>query len=125
MSNYSLTNIDFSSARTELHDALALTGAEISCNQLPAGTSVPFVHAHKQNEEIYLVLDGEGKLYLDGEERPLKTGDCFRVDPAAERCISAAANSPLRFLCVQVKAGSLDGFTMNDATLSDNKPSWL
>ena len=34
-------------ARMELHDALSLTGAEISINTLPAGECVPFVHCHK------------------------------------------------------------------------------
>ena len=29
-------------ARTELHDKLSLTGAEISVNNLPAGAGVPF-----------------------------------------------------------------------------------
>lgn len=33
--------------RTELHEKLALTGAEISLNTLPAGANVPFVHSHK------------------------------------------------------------------------------
>ena len=41
-------------ARTELHDSLSLTGAEISVNNLPAGAGVPFVHSHKKNEEIYI-----------------------------------------------------------------------
>lgn len=125
MANYKLASIDISAARSELHDLLGLTGAEISFNTLPAGASVPFVHAHKQNEEIYLVLEGAGVLYVDGEETPLKAGDCFRIAPEAERCISAAADRAIRFICVQVKAGSLEGFTMNDATLSDKKPSWL
>ncbi len=125
MANCKLSSIDLSAARSELHDLLDLSGAEISVNLLPAGVSVPFVHAHKQNEEIYLVLEGAGKLYVDGDETTLKAGDCFRIDPEAERCISAAADSPIRFICVQVKAGSLEGFTMSDATLSDKKPSWL
>ena len=45
--------------RTELHEKLHLTGAEISINNLPAGGNVPFIHHHKKNEEIYLlqVLD--------------------------------------------------------------------
>ena len=41
--------------RGELHDLLNLTGAEVSCNTLPAGASVPFVHHHTQNEEVYLI----------------------------------------------------------------------
>ena len=53
-------------ARTELHDKLSLTGAEISINNLPAGACVPFVHAHKQNEEIYAIIAGTGKAVIDG-----------------------------------------------------------
>ena len=37
-------------ARTELHDKLSLTGAEISINHLPAGACVPFIHSHKHKE---------------------------------------------------------------------------
>ena len=47
-------------ARVELHDSLALTGAEVSINHLPAGAGVPFVHSQKQNEEIYGILSGKG-----------------------------------------------------------------
>ena len=48
--------------RTELHDVLGLTGAEISINNLPAGAGVPFVHSHKKNEEIYIILSARGAL---------------------------------------------------------------
>ena len=51
MANYAKTNIG-NEGRVELHEKLSLTGAEISINQLPAGASVPFVHSHKNNEEI-------------------------------------------------------------------------
>ena len=89
MKRYTLSHMDFTASRSELHDLLGLTGAEISFNLLPAGASVPFVHAHKKNEEIYIVLEGAGKLYIDGEEMALKAGDCFRIAPEGERCISA------------------------------------
>ena len=54
-------------ARTELHDELGLTGCEVSVNDLPAGAAVPFVHAHRQNEELYGILSGAGEIWLDGE----------------------------------------------------------
>ena len=66
MSNFSKVSVA-DDARTELHDQLGLTGAEISINNLPAGAGVPFVHSHKQNEEIYVVLSGKGKAVIDGE----------------------------------------------------------
>ena len=74
MENFKKVNVA-QDARTELHDKLSLTGAEISINHLPAGNSVPFVHSHKNNEEIYAVLDGSGKAAIDGELVPLAAGD--------------------------------------------------
>lgn len=106
-------------ARTELHDLLALTGAEISVNHLPAGTGVPFVHAHKNNEEIYAVLAGSGKAVLDGETVELTAGDWIRISPAVKRQFSAAADSAISFICIQVKENSLVGYTKDDAVLAD------
>ncbi len=89
MSNYTKTTVG-DEARVELHDALGLTGAEVSINKLPAGAGVPFVHAHKSNEEIYGILSGRGKAVIDGEEVALSAGDWLRVAPAAKRQFSAA-----------------------------------
>ena len=118
MSHYTLAHLE-EAPRNELHDLLHLTAVEISRNTLPAGVSVPFVHRHRKNEEIYLVLDGRGTLYIDGEELPLRAGDCFRIDPAG---------SPLSFICVQARAGSLEGFTGTDGLPvpeEEGKPGWL
>lgn len=41
MAQYKLAHIDMKGNRGELHDLLNLTGAEVSCNTLPAGASVP------------------------------------------------------------------------------------
>lgn len=102
-------------ARVELHDKLALTGAEISVNVLAAGTGVPFVHSHKQNEEIYAVLGGKGRAEIDGQNVPLSSGDWLRISPSAKRQFFAAADEDLKYVCIQVKANSLEGYTMTDA----------
>lgn len=116
MKNYTKTNIG-NEGRTELHDALALTGAEISINSLPAGAGVPFVHSHKNNEEIYGIISGKGKVVIDGEEIALSAGDWLRIAPAAKRQFSAAADSGITFVCIQVKENSLEGFTAGDAVV--------
>ena len=90
MNNYKKISVG-EEARTELHDSLALTGAEISINILPAGASVPFVHSHKQNEEIYAILSGEGRAVIDGESVELKAGDFIRISPSAKRQFFASA----------------------------------
>lgn len=116
MANFSKANVP-QEARVELHDLLSLTGAEISVNNLPAGAGVPFVHSHKENEEIYAVLSGNGSAEIDGETVELSAGDWMRVPPEAKRRFSAAADSPISFICIQVKAGSLGGYTKYDAII--------
>ena len=113
MKNYSKANVT-GTDRVELHDTLGLTGAEISVNFMPAGASVPFVHSHKQNEEIYIILDGKGCMEIDGEKVALEANDFLRVAPAAKRQLFAAENSSIKYLCVQVKSGSLEAYTAND-----------
>lgn len=116
MKNYTKTNIG-NEGRAELHQALGLTGAEISINQLPAGTGVPFVHSHKNNEEIYGIISGKGKVMIDGEEIALTAGDWLKIAPAAKRQFSAAADEGITFVCIQVKENSLGGFTADDAVV--------
>lgn len=124
MGNITVQHLDLTSDRVTLHDILGLSGCEVSINTLPAGASVPFIHSHKQNEEVYIVLQGSGTLYIDGEEIRIGKGDCFRIDPAGERCIRAGSDA-LTFICIQTKAHSLEGFTMTDGVVVEGKkPSW-
>ncbi len=114
MSNNKKVNIS-NEARAELHDTLSLTGAEISINTLPAGGCVPFVHYHKNNEEIYGIISGSGKVIIDSEDIQLVTGDWIKVSPAQKRQFFASDNESMTFICIQVKENSLETFTMSDA----------
>lgn len=103
--------------RTELHDVLGLTGAEISINNMPAGAGVPFIHSHKKNEEIYIILSGKGKAVLDGETVEFEAGDVIKVAPAVKRQFSAAADSDVSWACIQVRENSLEEYTAADAVM--------
>ena len=116
MSHFSKVSVA-QDARTELHDKLSLTGAEVSINNLPAGANVPFVHSHKKNEEIYTVLSGKGKAIIDGETVTLAAGDWVRISPAAKRQFFAAEDTGISFACIQVREHSLEGYTMDDAVV--------
>lgn len=116
MTHYAKTTLGKEN-RIELHERLALTGAEISVNELPAGAGVPFVHSHQENEEIYGILVGKGKAVIDGEEVRLAAGDWLRIAPAAKRQFSAASDSGITYLCIQVKENSLEHFTAEDAVI--------
>lgn len=116
MSNYMKVGTE-NAPRFELHDKLGLTGAEISVNTISAGGSVPFIHSHKQNEEIYYVVSGSGKTVIDGEEIKLVAGDWIRISPVAERQFFASKDDSISYICIQVKENSLEEFTANDAII--------
>lgn len=116
MANYNKVSVA-QDARTELHDKLCLTGAEVSINNLQAGTGVPFIHSHKNNEEIYVILSGKGKAVIDGETVELAAGDWIRISPAGKRQFFAAEDAAISFACIQVKENSLEAYTKDDAVI--------
>ncbi|HKK01804.1 MAG TPA: cupin domain-containing protein [Desulfuromonadales bacterium] len=105
-------------------EQLGLTGSEVSLNRLPAGKGIPFVHAHKKNEELYIVLRGSGTFYVDGEEFPVQEGSLIRVAPDGGRAWKAG-DEDLYFICIQTEAGSLSQATLEDGYHLETKASWM
>jgi len=56
-------------------------------------------HYHAQAEEIYLLLEGEGEMEVDGERRRVGPGDAVLIPPGSWHEIRAGPDGPLRFLC--------------------------
>lgn len=103
---------------------LGLTGCEVSLNRYPAGKGMPFVHVHKKNEELYIVLRGSGTFYVDGEEFPVEEGSLVRVAPEGERAWKAG-DEDLYFICIQAEAGSLSQATLEDGMRLATRTSWM
>lgn len=123
MSNYQTAQIgnlsevgkNYENGKAFLHDLLELTSCEISVSSMPAGIKLPFNHKHKQNEEVYIFLKGEGCMILDGETVEVKEGSCVKVLPDAVRTMEAKTD--LEYICVQAKLDSLEQFGLGDAEL--------
>ena len=64
-----------------------------------------------------MILSGKGKAVLDGETVALNAGDWLRVAPETRRQFSAAADSAISYICIQVRANSLEKYTAADATI--------
>ena len=109
--------VDIEKGKAFLHDALELTSCEISVNSVPKGFKLPFNHKHKQNEEVYIFLKGEGIFTVDGNGIQVKEGSCVKVLPAASRTLENSGEGELQFICVQAKENSLEQFGMGDAEL--------
>lgn len=103
---------------------LGLTGCEVSLNCLPSGRGMPFIHAHRKNEELYIVLRGSGVFYVDGKEFPVTEGSLIRVAPDGARGLAAGAED-LYFICIQAEENSLTQATQEDGYRVDVRASWI
>jgi mannose-6-phosphate isomerase-like protein (cupin superfamily) len=76
----------------EAHFASEDLGAEktgLSYHVVKAGKRQGFAHRHAQDEEIYVVLSGTGRLHLDDEVVELKPLDAVRIAPHVLRALEA------------------------------------
>jgi quinol monooxygenase YgiN/quercetin dioxygenase-like cupin family protein len=67
-------------------------GAEtigLSLQRLAPGARQSFGHEHSVDEEIYVVLDGDGRVAIDGEVHPIRKHDAIRLAPASTRAFEA------------------------------------
>ena len=61
----------------------------VSRETLAPGFRVPFGHMHRDQEEVYVVLRGSGRMKIDDEVVDLAEGDLVRVAPGVWRCTEA------------------------------------
>jgi mannose-6-phosphate isomerase-like protein (cupin superfamily) len=65
---------------------------------VPAGGSTQR-HYHRISEEFYFILEGAGRMEIDGEERAVGPGDAILIPPGAWHQIRAEGVGDLRLLC--------------------------
>jgi mannose-6-phosphate isomerase-like protein (cupin superfamily) len=65
--------------------------------RLRAGQRSPFAHRHREAEEIYVILQGTGKIKLDDEILEVQPRDAIRVAPEVARAFEAGPDG-LEFL---------------------------
>jgi len=58
------------------------------------------IHSHREQEEVYVVLEGELTLVVEGEERVLRADDVARVGPGVRRQLVNAGASRLVLLAL-------------------------
>lgn len=100
-------------------DATGATSCEISFGTLPMGGMVPFFHSHKENEENYIILSGNGKFQVNDDVFDIAEGSIIRVSTNCDRNIKCTSEKPMCYICIQAKEGSLEGYTMTDAEITE------
>jgi mannose-6-phosphate isomerase-like protein (cupin superfamily) len=69
--------------------ALDLENSGVSYQRLGPSFRLPFGHRHKQQEELYVVVGGSGRVKLDDEIRELRQWDAVRVPKETTRSFEA------------------------------------
>jgi quinol monooxygenase YgiN/mannose-6-phosphate isomerase-like protein (cupin superfamily) len=82
-------------ARTPL-DAVEIG---VSLQRLRPGARQSFGHLHHRDEEIYVILDGAGRVAVDDEIRDVRRLDAVRVAPGSSRAFEAGPEG-LEFLAM-------------------------
>jgi mannose-6-phosphate isomerase-like protein (cupin superfamily) len=65
--------------------ALELEKSGLGYQHVPPGYRFPYGHTHKEQEEVYVVIRGSGRMKLDDEIIDLKVWDTVRVSPGTWR----------------------------------------
>lgn len=75
-----------------LGDAAGSERLNVNIDSVPPGALSTKYHSHSQQEEFFLVLEGEGTLMLNGENIPVSKGD-FIAKPAGKNIAHTFYNS--------------------------------
>ena len=70
-------------------DVLETEHVALSYQRLAPGFRTPFGHSHKTQEEVYVVLEGGGRVKLDDDVRDVSAWDAVRVAKDTVRCFEA------------------------------------
>lgn len=107
-----------------LKDATKASGTEISISILPPKTDLPIFHSHKQNEETYIILKGEGKFQVDDQCFDISEGSVIRVVPAGLRGMTNTSEQQMIYIVIQSKENSIQQWTSQDGVIQDATPLW-
>ncbi|MBR9884095.1 MAG: cupin domain-containing protein [Oceanospirillales bacterium] len=105
-------------------DLLGLTGCEISINSMSPGAGMPVYHNHRQNEEVYIFIQGKGQLQIDGDILDVREGSIVRIAAGGERIWRNNSDNVLVYIIIQVKENSLIQYGINDADIPEKAASW-
>ena len=72
--------------------ALELEKSGLSYQRLAPGFRMPFGHRHKQQEEVYVIVSGSGRVKFDDEIAEVRQWDVLRVPGETMRAFEAGSD---------------------------------
>ena len=106
-----------------LDGELALVGSIASVQKLDAHADAPFLHSHKEHEELYIIVSGNGEFQVDGEVFPVSEGSFIRVAPEGVRALRNTGDTEMVMICVQYQAKPISSI-MEDGVILKVPVRW-
>ncbi|WP_320033666.1 cupin domain-containing protein [Halarcobacter sp.] len=92
-----------------LNELMSLSGSEISLNSFAPGQYFPFDHKHIKNEEIFIILKGNGEFEIDGNKFQIEEGSVVKVSPKEVRNIcNTSKDTNLLYIVIQTREDSMN-----------------
>lgn len=95
------------------HRNSAIRNQSLAEARVPPG-AVTAAHHHRQTEEIYYILSGQGRMTIDSQQRDVGPGDAIAIPPGAVHHIENTGRQTLKFLCC-----CAPGYEHEDTVLAD------
>ena len=81
----------------------------------PDSSTAP--HHHPQTEEIYYILEGEGRMQIGDDVRDVSVGDAIAIPPGEIHTITNTGQVVLKFLCCCAPGYENDDTVMQSESL--------
>ncbi|MFT5522396.1 MAG: mannose-6-phosphate isomerase-like protein (cupin superfamily) [Pirellulaceae bacterium] len=88
---------------SEIRELLAYRNSNIVKQSLAEARLLPgrstTAHRHLETEEIYYILEGKGRMEIEGELRDVAVGDAIGIPAGAHHQITNTSDVVLKFIC--------------------------
>ena len=81
------------------------------------------LHSHKEHEELYIIVSGNGEFQVDGEVFPVSEGSFIRVAPEGVRALRNTGDTEMVMICVQYQAKPISSI-MEDGVILKEPVRW-
>ena len=82
------------------YDDVPLAPFSISLATFDASFAGEKKHYHSENQKVFVTLEGEGILNVDGKDVVLQPEMMVQVEPNEVHCVSKVTKAPLKFIVI-------------------------
>ena len=87
--------------------SIGVSSFGLNAVELPPGESIPeHDETNRGHEEVFLVLEGEATIAVDGVDHPLRAGSFARLAPEPKRTVRNDSASVARVLIISAPVAS-------------------